>query len=68
MVGDGVCDDSCQTDECLNDINDCNSQCIDDYCGLIYKYWGYLMDNNDQIYAANYSAVCNRWANNATIH
>ena len=61
MINDGACDDACQTDECLNDINDCNLECIDDYCSLIYRYWGYLIGNNDQIYAANYSVVCNQW-------
>ena len=61
-IHDGMCDDTCQTDECSGDVSDCNIGCVgDNYCGSIYTYWEFLIGNNDRIYAANYSVVCNEW-------
>ena len=58
-------DSACQTDECLNDMEDCNMDCLDNACSEIYGIWTSLMDfntnDNTRIYAANYTIVCNDW-------
>ena len=62
-INDNYCDSLCQTDECGNDGNDCNGNCIDDPCGIIYGYWTFVTDYEGQ-YAGNYSVVCNDWIPN----
>ena len=53
----------CQTDECLNDSNDCNmdTMCTDDYCAKIYGYWSFVIDGADKVYAGNHTVVCYDW-------
>jgi len=56
---DGYCDDLCRTDQCSGDIKDCNLQCIDDYCSIIYRRWTWLLFDGSESYAVNYSVACN---------
>ena len=64
-IDDGVCDDLCQTDECLNDENDCNSECVNETCSAIYGYWAFIMDGKEKS-AANLTVVCNEWISSST--
>eukprot|EP01083_Nonionella_stella_P303474 1050693_1 len=38
-VGDGLCDDACRTEACLNDREDCEKGCMDDSCAMIFSIW-----------------------------
>eukprot|EP00483_Globobulimina_turgida_P001101 UN01103 len=61
-IGDGVCDDACRTDECLQDGNDCDLGCYDDTCSQLHEAWILLnvlvKNNNVTIHNA---IVCQDW-------
>ena len=57
-VGDGFCDDACRIDECLQDNEDCNEGCVDDYCSNVYYLWLYLQSILGNEYKFNHSIVC----------
>eukprot|EP01083_Nonionella_stella_P081792 225519_1 len=63
-ISDGFCDDSCRTDECNQDAEDCHLGCVDDYCHQIYQGWSLLMSmiDTENDHKFNYTSMCaNLW-------
>ena len=56
-INNGICDDICRTDECLNDGDDCELVgCVNDLCRSVYLLWHTLVGGG--VFVANYSTFC----------
>eukprot|EP01083_Nonionella_stella_P017682 49529_1 len=58
-IGDGLCDDACRTDACLQDSGDCELGCLDDICSQIYQTWNLFPGTST--YLVHHSIVCTDW-------
>eukprot|EP01084_Bolivina_argentea_P100501 180421_1 len=54
-IGDGECDDSCRTEECSYDLDDCALGCVDGTCNLFYQFW--LMFAGQDVYKMTHQDV-----------
>eukprot|EP01084_Bolivina_argentea_P077634 140859_1 len=59
-IGDGECDDTCRTNECMNDNGDCDLGCVGDTCNTMYEAWIALVGAT--IYKVDHDNFCtNIW-------
>ena len=59
-IGNGLCDDSCRTEECSWDNGDCDedNMCIDgSMCATVYTFWNIFF--KPETYTVNHTYVCN---------